>query len=54
MWLHGLIVPRDYKETPMCFYKILAASNLGINIPPYFQTHFFEIHQWNSFPFQGF
>jgi hypothetical protein len=54
MWLHGLIVPSDYKETPMPFYKILAASNSGINIPPYFQTHSFKIHQWNRFPFQGF
>jgi hypothetical protein len=55
MWLHGLIVPSDYRETPMPFYKILPASNLGINIPPYFSNpFFFEIHQWNSFPFQGF
>jgi hypothetical protein len=54
MWLHGLIVLSDYKETPMPFYKIFAASNSEINNPPYFQTHFFEIHQWNRFPFQGF
>jgi hypothetical protein len=33
MWLHGLIVPSDYKEPPMPFYRNPSCLNFGITIP---------------------
>jgi hypothetical protein len=54
MWLHGLIVLSEHLVITNVIFEKLLPPTPGYTSPPYFKTHFFEIHQWNSTPFQGF
>jgi hypothetical protein len=53
MWLHGLIVLSEYLVITNVISEKLLTPTLGYTSPPYFQI-IFEIHEWNSTPFQGF